>query len=135
MNKNYYTQAEYYEYLQSSQWQAKRKAKAEQKKYTCEKCHKKILKGFHIHHKTYKHFKNEPLKDLMFLCEDCHKKIHKTRKKGKSNKKNGIKNYLCKNCQSVLYRIERKTFFLFKTKYIVVCNKCGKRINYIKIKQ
>ncbi len=76
----------YLEYLKSDKWQEVRKAKAKEQNYTCERCHKVIKKGFHIHHKTYEHLGNEPLSDLMFLCEDCHKEIHKIIAKKKMRK-------------------------------------------------
>lgn len=66
----------YEAYLKTPEWGAKRKQKAEEQNYTCERCGERILKGFHIHHKTYKRFGREPLKDLQFLCEYCHSIVH-----------------------------------------------------------
>lgn len=67
----------YNEYLKSEQWQEKRKQKALEQGYRCEICFRQLRTGFHIHHKTYKNFGNEPMEDLMFLCKKCHEKIHK----------------------------------------------------------
>ena len=94
----YMLRKEYEEYLKSEQWREKRQHIAEIKKYTCEICKKVILKGFHIHHKTYERFMYELDSDLMFLCEDCHIDIHgKLSKKKKINKKKKqVKS--CKNC-------------------------------------
>lgn len=107
----------YLEYLKSDKWQEVRKAKAKEQNYTCERCHKVIKKGFHIHHKTYAHLGNEPLSDLMFLCEDCHKEIHRLLDIQKANKKkkpidikacstckfSQVMKYSGSNCRSVLY--------------------------------
>lgn len=68
---------DYKEYLKSDEWQQKHIDKARQMNYTCEFCGKIVVKGFHIHHKTYKHIFNEPLSELQFLCEDCYEKKHK----------------------------------------------------------
>ena len=67
---------EYKDYLKSDEWYRKREEKARKMNYTCESCGKIVVKGYHIHHKTYKHLYNEPLSDLQFLCEECHKKFH-----------------------------------------------------------
>lgn len=77
----------YEEHLQSDKWKEIRKAKAEEQHYTCERCGKVVLSGFHIHHKTYAHLGNEPLTDLMFLCEDCHIEVHIGLRAEKNNKK------------------------------------------------
>ena len=69
----------YAEYIQSKEWQAKRK---ERIKLDCGKC-----RGFHfiakktelhVHHKTYKRLGNENVKtDLITLCSKHHKRVHK----------------------------------------------------------
>lgn len=128
--KKKYNRAEYEEYLQSNQWQSKRRQKAEEQNYFCQKCHKKVLKGFHIHHLTYKRLKNERLSDLMFLCEDCHKTFHKTRKNGKNKPKNRI---ACPYCKSSLFIIA-KSGIIFPKHYLY-CNKCNKKIGKIILKK
>lgn len=75
---------EYQAYLNSKEWFIKRMEKAREQHYTCQKCKKVIMHGFHIHHKTYKNFGNEPLPDLMFLCEECHMKVHASIEKWKA---------------------------------------------------
>lgn len=75
---------EYQAYLNSNEWFIKRMEKAREQHYTCQKCKKVIMHGFHIHHKTYKNFGNEPLSDLMFLCEECHMKVHASIEKWKA---------------------------------------------------
>lgn len=86
----------YESYLKTNEWKNKRIQKAEQQNYKCEICGKTVLSGYHIHHKTYKNFMNEPLSDLQFLCEDCHKEVHRkkhertaygVKSKPKNNKK------------------------------------------------
>lgn len=128
MRKNF-SKEEYIEYLQSNQWQAKRRLKAKQQNYTCQKCHKKILKGFNIHHITYKRFKKERLSDLMFLCEDCHKSFHKNRKTGEYKPTRSVGCPICKKGTS--FRLQKCWHFIsYKT--FVCCNNCGKKIGYLK---
>lgn len=128
-----FTQAEYTEYLQSSQWQTKRKQKAEEQNYTCQICHKRIDKGFHIHHKTYRRFKKERLTDLMFLCEDCHEQVHKTQKKGKRRRYmvNAHKNS-CRHCGGVTFYLKKK--WLLSRKYGVYCKRCNKLFGWTRRK-
>lgn len=120
---------EYEEYLKSPEWQYKRLQKARQAKYTCEICGKVVKKGFHIHHKTYEHFKNEPLEDLAFLCEDCHMDLHydKNAKIHTKGKKQVKESKSCNNCyfsQIITYRLKKeKREVLFCQKYVKECNK------------
>lgn len=76
---------DYTEYLNSPEWRAKRLEVAEKANYTCSRCKKQILSGFHVHHRTYKHFGNELLSELEFLCPECHKKLHEKRDKQRYN--------------------------------------------------
>ena len=66
---------EYLEYINSAAWRHKRKAKLESIGWHCERC---LLSRYSVkldvHHKTYEHFKNEPLEDLEVVCKDCHQK-------------------------------------------------------------
>lgn len=93
----------YENYLKSDEWHYKRLIKAKQAKYTCEICGKKVSKGFHIHHKSYSHFENEPLTDLEFLCEDCHWALHYGKDKVKTVKeeiKREKPDHPCGHCRS-----------------------------------
>lgn len=119
---------EYTEYLQSPQWREKRKLKAEEQNYTCEICHKVVRKGFHVHHKTYRHFMDEPLSDLMFLCEDCHMKLHEKRNK-KSKKKKSTRKKLDVSCSNCKYSQIMKYKGIKTGRKVLYCNKhlkeCG----------
>lgn len=129
--KQKYKRSEYIEYLQSNEWKAKRIAKAKEQEFTCEKCHKKVPVGYHIHHRTYKRLKNELLSDLMFLCEDCHKTFHKTRKTDKIIKGTP---FVCPYCKSGLFIVfVRKVLFI--KKHILYCNKCKEKIGKIILKK
>ena len=64
----------YSEYLLSDWWIDKRQAIFVVKKKRCQLCGSK--KKVSIHHKTYEHLGNEPLKDLMILCGVCHEHEH-----------------------------------------------------------
>lgn len=73
----------YQEYLQSSQWEEKKRevfaralknANSKNIHGVCEKCGYEPYKPcLQIHHKTYEHIFNEPLEDLILLCPHCHK--------------------------------------------------------------
>ena len=65
----------YDEFLKSEWWVMKREAIFEAKGKKCEICGSKY--GIEIHHKTYEHLGNEPLKDIMVVCHACHLKLHK----------------------------------------------------------
>lgn len=72
----------YFDYINSDKWRFIRRQVAEKNNYMCQLCHKKMYKGFHIHHITYENFGHEKLSDLMFLCPECHlMRIHKQYKK------------------------------------------------------
>lgn len=69
----------YAEYIQSSEWRAKRK---ERIKFDGGKCRGFHLlpkkKGLQVHHKSYKRLGNESVRfDLITLCEHHHRKVHK----------------------------------------------------------
>lgn len=85
----------YEKYLSSKKWKEIREKIAKNKNYTCEKCQKKIYKGFHIHHLNYNNLGNEKDSDLIFLCKNCHEKIHN--RENKNNKTLKIKNDILKN--------------------------------------
>jgi 5-methylcytosine-specific restriction endonuclease McrA len=109
----------YEEYLQSPAWQSKRHHIAVLRNYTCEKCKKVVKTGFHIHHKTYRHFGDEKDNELMFLCESCHKKLHinKNLQKAKTRKRKTI---TCKYCLS---KISHKKYIEDFLTHCPYCNR------------
>ena len=64
---------EYDRYRNSSAWKAKRKARLEMDKHTCQRCG---CEGEVVHHRTYDNIGNEKMEDLETLCSWCHKRIH-----------------------------------------------------------
>ena len=68
-------QAESYtEYLNTEHWNNTKQRMYKFYYYECVFCRKH--KGLHVHHKTYEHIGNEPLKDLVYVCPTCHKLLH-----------------------------------------------------------
>lgn len=66
----------YDDYLQSKEWQYRRKAVIQKSRSICYNCGCKLLYG-DVHHLKYDNLGFEPLADLVFLCRDCRKKTHK----------------------------------------------------------
>jgi 5-methylcytosine-specific restriction endonuclease McrA len=67
-------QAQYYEYLQSTQWREKSRAVLQRDGYTCQAClHRNATQAHHI---TYEHIYDEPLFDLVSVCTTCHDRLH-----------------------------------------------------------
>ncbi|MBK7380736.1 MAG: hypothetical protein IPJ03_17400 [Ignavibacteriales bacterium] len=64
----------YREYLESPEWQEKRKVKLKQANNKCQVCNSS--KNLHIHHRTYERIFNEKPEDLTVLCSDCHQLFH-----------------------------------------------------------
>jgi hypothetical protein len=64
----------YEDYLRSDQWKQKRTPVLERAKGKCEVC--ELNDATDIHHNTYDHFGEEPLKDLDAVCDFCHKVLH-----------------------------------------------------------
>ena len=64
----------YDRYLMSSAWAAKKFEVFRRDGYTCQMCKRNPAQQ--VHHKTYAHFGDEPLDDLIAVCEPCHKKHH-----------------------------------------------------------
>ncbi len=65
---------EYDVYLNSAEWEKKRKEAIELYE-SCVLCASK--NALNVHHRTYANFKNESItKDLIVLCSRCHAKYH-----------------------------------------------------------
>jgi hypothetical protein len=65
----------YYLYLESPAWAAKRQQVIERAGNKCQLC--ASTKKLNTHHNTYKNLFAEPLTDLACLCRRCHKKFHR----------------------------------------------------------
>jgi hypothetical protein len=61
-------------YLKSDLWRKKRELVMNRDGHMCQACLSK--KAEHVHHLSYKHWKNEPLFDLISVCKECHDSIH-----------------------------------------------------------
>lgn len=69
------------QYLKSRHWQLMRLKVFEHFNGECQRCHSVIpFEQSIIHHRTYKRFGNENLKDLILYCHSCHTIIHKNKK-------------------------------------------------------
>lgn len=65
----------YREYLQTPEWQEKRKGKLRSAGYRCELCNSSNT-VLDTHHKTYERRGDEYYKDLIVLCRACHARFH-----------------------------------------------------------
>ncbi len=65
----------YREYLQTPEWQERRKRAMKRAGYHCQVCNA-YGKRLNTHHKTYERRGNEYDRDLIVLCEDCHTIFH-----------------------------------------------------------
>ena len=63
------------QYLQSPEWQKKRKQKLKEAGSRCQLCNAGNAE-LHVHHRTYENIGNEKLSDLVVLCKECHRKFH-----------------------------------------------------------
>lgn len=70
--------ADYYAYLETPEWQAKRKAALHRAKGRCQVCNGS--QRINVHHRTYERLGNERRDDLLVLCRDCHDLFHKNGK-------------------------------------------------------
>lgn len=69
--------AEYNQYLESPEWQAKRDLVLKRDWYQCQAQLDGCTKAAeHVHHLTYTHLFNEPLFELVAVCRSCHDQIH-----------------------------------------------------------
>ncbi len=65
----------YDDYMQSEDWQKKRLQRLKIDDFQCQRCG--TAKNLQVHHITYRHFRDEPMEDLITLCDNCHREIHK----------------------------------------------------------
>ena len=72
-------QIEHREYLSTPRWQDKREAVMKRARHHCEGCGAYLGERGQVHHKTYDHWKNEFLFELIYLCKECHRRIHNER--------------------------------------------------------
>lgn len=64
----------YYEYMNSPEWKAKREERLKHDKFQCQMCH--TAKNLVVHHITYDRLGHEDLSDLITLCKKCHESVH-----------------------------------------------------------
>ena len=65
----------YYDYLQSEEWQQKRRQRLKIDGYRCQLCGSGV--NLRVHHITYEHLHTDAeIGDLVTLCYDCHEKVH-----------------------------------------------------------
>jgi hypothetical protein len=62
-------------YYKTKKWGKKRKLVLDRDGHKCRAC--EDAPATQVHHLTYKHFKNEPLFDLVSICDRCHTSISK----------------------------------------------------------
>lgn len=67
--------AKYEEYMASDTWQNKRLRVLARDNHLCQACC--IRRAVQVHHLTYKHFRDEPLFDLISVCYRCHRRLHR----------------------------------------------------------
>lgn len=66
----------YFAYIKSKKWQAKRKEALEFHGKSCAKCGSSA--SLEVHHLTYARLGIEEMSDLQILCETCHKQVHES---------------------------------------------------------
>lgn len=75
---------DYYEYIESEAWKARRNLALERCGHKCQLCSR--TDGLQVHHNSYENLGNELDEDLIVLCRRCHEAFHakvdnRTRKK------------------------------------------------------
>lgn len=65
----------YQEYLQTPEWQEKRKRALKKSDYRCQVCNTNS-EQLNVHHRTYERRGDEIDSDLIVLCRSCHEKFH-----------------------------------------------------------
>lgn len=68
----------YYKYLATEKWYAKRQKVLSRANGICEGCAEK--KATIVHHLTYEHIFHELLFELVALCRECHKQAHEKKR-------------------------------------------------------
>ena len=61
-------------YINSAEWHKKRALVLSRDNNQCQHCGS--TEFLHVHHLSYKNFKDEPLEDLVTLCKYCHARVH-----------------------------------------------------------
>lgn len=69
---------DYQEYIQSPEWDKKRKQRLAVDKYTCQNCGV-TGKPLDVHHKNYARLGRERMGDLESLCRPCHDLEHEAK--------------------------------------------------------
>ena len=64
----------YKQYLQTPEWQERRKAALRRAGYACQVCNRG--RTLHVHHRTYERRGVELARDLIVLCDECHALYH-----------------------------------------------------------
>jgi hypothetical protein len=64
----------YKEYLQTPEWQERRKAALKRAGHSCQVCNRR--RQLHVHHRTYERRGVELNRDLIVLCDECHALYH-----------------------------------------------------------
>ena len=67
----------YRAYMQSSEWEAKKRAYFKTHARACKACGS--TRRLHLHHVSYRLLGREPLSDLVCLCHPCHDRVHAIR--------------------------------------------------------
>jgi len=63
-------------YLESTAWDERRSAVLQRDKFQCQaRLDRCTSKATQVHHLSYRHWRNEPLFDLISVCERCHQEI------------------------------------------------------------
>lgn len=65
----------YEEYLDSEEWQTKRRLRLQMDGYRCQMCGSAI--NLQVHHITYEHLHEDAeIDDLVTVCKTCHQQLH-----------------------------------------------------------
>ena len=64
----------YRDYLQTEEWQVRRRAALKRAAYRCQVCDRSGR--LHVHHRTYERRGAELARDLIVLCAECHRIYH-----------------------------------------------------------
>jgi len=89
---------QYDDYIQSDEWDIRRKERLAIDEYTCQDCGVTGV-SLDVHHLTYDRLGNEPMYDLLSLCRQCHNIEH-----GLEAREYGI----CQTCGEYLMIVIKK---------------------------